>query len=119
MNDTAISGNPTVENVLEVLQSPEAYVRGVLGHLNECRTKHGNALVRIGVAERSSIPDYRIAYICEPDVEFVFGAFCGDNHRSIRGGGISNGAWSSATMTFDEVQNLLGKVHGWKGKIRR
>ena len=108
----------TLEDVLPTLKSPEAYIRGIFGHLNECKTKHGSALVRIGTATRDLIPDYRVFFQDETGQEFVFGTFYGDDHSPIQSVGPANGKWSSSSVIFDDVQNLLGKTQGWKGKYR-
>jgi hypothetical protein len=111
--------NMTVEDVLPTLKSPEAYVRGIARHLGECTAKHGNAYVRLGTSERGSIPNYRIYYRSEPEQqEFVFGSFYGDDHGMIKALTAPDGKWNSAAMTSDEVQNVLGKVSGWKGRNR-
>jgi hypothetical protein len=66
----------TLEDVLPTLKSPEAYLRGIFGHLNECKTKHGTALVvRIGPATRSLIPDYRVFFLDETSQELVLAHF--------------------------------------------
>ena len=108
----------TLQDVLPTLNSPEAYIRGIFRHLDECKTKHGSALVCIGAATRGLIPDYRVSFRDETGQEFVFGTFYGDDHSQIRSVGPANGIWGSSTISFDDVQNLLGKIQGWKGKNR-
>jgi hypothetical protein len=109
----------TVEDVLPTLKSPESYIRGIARRLGECTAKHGNAYVRLGTSERGSIPDYRIFYRSEAELhEFVFGSFYGDDHSMIKALAASDGKWNSAVMTGEEIQNVLGKVSGWKGRNR-
>jgi hypothetical protein len=108
----------TLQDVLPTLNSPEAYIRGIFRHLDECKTKHGSALVRIGGATRGFIPDYRVSFKDGTGQEFVFGTFYGDDHSQIRAVGSANGIWGSSPVSFDDVQNLLGKIQGWKGKNR-
>jgi hypothetical protein len=108
----------TLEDVLPTLKSPEAYIRGIFRHLDECKAKHGSALVRIGAATRGLIPDYRVYLRDETGQEFVFGTFYGDDHSQVRSIGPTNGIWGSSPVSFDDVQNLLGKIQGWKGKNR-
>ena len=50
--------------------------------------------------------------------ETIFGAFYGDNHNSFKTLEASSGTWSAAAMSYEDVQNLLGKIRGWKGKKR-
>jgi hypothetical protein len=119
MAEKEIPENATIEDVLPTLKSPEGYVRGVFGHLHECKAKHGNAFVRIGTSGRGLIPYYRVVCKHEGDEnETVFNAFYGDNHNSFKTVEASNGTWSSAAMSYEEVQNLLGKIRGWKGTKR-
>jgi hypothetical protein len=119
MSNLVFPKDETIEDVLSDLTSPEAYVRGIFGHLSECRVKHGNAFVRIAAAEHSSVPDYRISYRCEPDSpEFVFGSYYGRDHSAIKVPSGSSNRWNSKVITADEIQNILGKIHGWKGRRR-
>lgn len=109
----------TVEDVIPLLKSPEAYIRGIVRRLGECVAKHGNAYVRVGTATRGEIPDYRIVYRSEPELqEFVFGSFYGDDHSLIKALAAADGKWNPAAMKAEDVQNILGKVSGWKGKNR-
>jgi hypothetical protein len=102
---------------MPTLSNPENYVAGVLSRLHECKSKHGNASVRIGTTGQGLIPYYRIVFTnIDGHSESIFGAYYGDNHNAFKTSESPNNTWSSTAMTFDEVQQLLGKIRGWKRK---
>lgn len=119
MSDQDIPQDATLEDVLPTLTSPEGYIRGVFGHLQACKSKHGNASVRIGTGGRRQIPSYRVVFKFGPDEsETVFGAFYGENHSAFKTVDASSATWSTAAMSYEDVQNLFGKIRGWKGNKR-
>ena len=119
MLDKEIPQDATIEDVLPTLSSPEAYIRGVFGHLHACKSKHGNGSVRIGTTGCGLIPYYRVVFKYDGDEnETIFGAFYGDSHSSFKTLEASSGTWSTAAMSYEDVQNLFGKIRGWKGKKR-
>ncbi len=111
----AIPRDATIREVLSTLKSPDAYVAGVFGKVNECRRAHGNAAVRIGVTGKGLMPYYRVIFDAEqgePDInDRIFGAYF-DNHTPLEWttAESSNALWSSRFMTYDEVRALLAEI---------
>jgi hypothetical protein len=114
--DKIIPNDATIHDVMPTLNNPENYVRGVLSRLHECKQARGNASVRIGTTGQGLIPYYRVVYIDGAGKEQIFGAYYGDNHAAFDTFKAPNSTWSTGSMTYDEVQQLLGKIRGFKGK---
>lgn len=107
--------NATIETVIATVRKPEDYVCGVLDKLYACRREHGAAAVRIGITGRGIVPYYRIVHGaqagCPDRNDQIYGAFY-DNHRPLEAATSSemNGHWSDNFMTFEEVQDLRGRL---------
>lgn len=52
----------TIADVLPILQSPEAYLKGVMQKMLSCIDLHGDAKVVIGIDGTGKFPCYRILY---------------------------------------------------------
>jgi hypothetical protein len=121
-----------VADVASGLDKPSEYVRHILANLWDCKGKHGNATVRIGVTGVGISPHYRIDYLCElPEIgkmEVNFGAFDGRNHKVIRvieeasvakdESVLMKEHWSERSNTLDEIAALLGELRNFKRKVR-
>src|ERR1700733_8502472 len=108
MADKVISPDATIADVMPTLSNPDGYVSGVLGRLHECKVAHGNAAVRIGTTGRGLIPYYRVVFSnSSTGLEEIFGAFYGDNHAAFKTYESPSQTWSSASMSYDEVERLL------------
>ncbi len=103
----------TIADLVTTLQEPEEYVRVVLGNMHACKQKHKDAIVRIGITGQGRMPFHKITYV-ENGSEKLFGAF--DGRNAFTDVQIHTDTWSSKSMTYLEVQNLLGSLRGWKGK---
>jgi hypothetical protein len=133
----------TIADLLGTLARPEDYVRGVLENLYACLSQgsgsqKGDLFVRIGVTGHGIVPHYRIDYFDELDLSskglgntsvcVTFGAFDGRTHKKIavleeasiqRDESILlDQNWSTRSMTFKEIENLLGQIRDIKKKSR-
>lgn len=116
MAEKIIPNDAIIDDVMPTLSNPLDYVRGVLGRLHECKHLRGNASVRIGTTGQGLIPYYRVIYADGDGAEQIFGAYYGDNHAAFDTAKSPSQTWSTGSMTYDEVQQLLGKIRGFKGK---
>jgi hypothetical protein len=103
----------TITDALPGIIGKEEYVRQIVGNLIECKRAHGNANVRIGITGDGTAPYNRISYFNDAEKEIAFGAFVGASpfKNSMR---VSDDSWSTASMTFAEVQALLGELRQFK-----
>jgi hypothetical protein len=103
----------TITDALPGIIGKEEYVRQIVGNLMECKRAHGNASVRIGITGDGTAPYNRISYFNDAEKEIAFGAFVGASpfKNSMR---VSDDSWSTASMTFAEVQALLGELRQFK-----
>ena len=103
----------TITDALPGIIGKEEYVRQIVGNLIECKRAHGNASVRIGITGDGTAPYNRISYFNAAEKEIAFGAFVGGSpfKNSMR---VNDDSWSTASMTFAEVQVLLGELRQFK-----
>ena len=103
----------TITDALPGIIGKEEYVRQIVGNLMECKRAHGNASVRIGITGDGTAPYNRISYFNAAEKEIAFGAFVGASpfKNSMR---VNDDSWSTASMTFAEVQALLGELRQFK-----
>ncbi|MDW9358925.1 hypothetical protein [Sinorhizobium meliloti] len=99
------------------LKDPKEFVRQVLGnmtgHQRDCQ-------IRLALDCPALYPDYQVEFFIYDDVEGEEIAFAqtaavfkGRGHREVTYDGTElNRPWSSKTMTFLEVQQLLGELRG-------
>ena len=110
--------NATITDALPSLADREEYVRAILGNLMDCKRKHGNANVRIGIAGTTKVPSHKVSYLDLTGVEIIFGAYAGKTPAKddvlVR-----DDAWSSASMSFPEVQALLGELRHFKVAVAK
>ena len=107
-----------------------------------CKKEHGTAFVRIGTTGRGIVPHYRVEpeltkeHIKEMDKAFKhyvaeekedawkmilptqFVAYHGSNHKRLDWGirELQPVHWSMGRMSYEDVQNLLGELRGFKRK---
>ena len=95
----------TITDALPGISAQEEYVRQIVGNLMLCKRAHGNASVRIGVTGDGAAPYNR--------KEIAFGAFVGASpfKNAMR---VNDDTWSTASMSFGEVQALLGELRQFK-----
>jgi len=105
--------NATITDALPTLANKEEYVRAILGNLMDCKRKHGNAIVRIGIAGTTKVPSHKVSYVDAAGEEVIFGAYAGKapGKDDVL---VRDDAWSSASMSFPEVQSLLGELRNFK-----
>jgi hypothetical protein len=123
----------TLEDVLPTLWNADKYLSGMLANMVLCKREHGSARVRIGVAGDGVAPHYRVepgesmvAAIMsalsegkEDDLARYFVAYHGRSHNKLKWGKeelISSRNWSVSRASSDDVQELLGKIRGYKPK---
>ncbi len=120
----------TIADIAPKLNGPKEYVRRVLENMIDFRKEHGAAVVRIGTTGTGFAPHYRIQKSIidsateimvgiessETDEAEYFQAFHGRSHKRLDLGSaeLRTEHWSRRSMTFDETQNLLGKLRGFR-----
>lgn len=109
-----IAADATLEDVLPTLLKPEDHVATVLATMQPCRRQHGNAHVRIGITGTGKVPYHKVVYIDDDGTEQLFGSF--DGHNPDAGHKVHDSTWSSRSMSFVEVQALIGRIRGYKPK---
>jgi hypothetical protein len=114
MQPQALNKDATLADVLTTLVQPEAYLCAVLGNLSRCRMTHGNASVKIGITGQGKYPSHKVLYADAAGQEATYGAF--DHDRPFTDVNIQVHTWSTAAMTFAEVQAILGEIRGFKQK---
>ncbi|MEQ8510451.1 MAG: hypothetical protein RIB43_15710 [Rhodospirillaceae bacterium] len=112
-----ISENATIGDILSKLDNPTEYIRRVLANMHLCRKEFGSALVRIGTTGQGVAPHYRIEP--EPDLQTLaenwdahFTAYHGRSHKRLDWGfgELEDDHWSDESLTFEQVQSLLGDL---------
>jgi hypothetical protein len=118
-----------IADILPTLKDPVEYVRGVVGSFFSYTFDKGKAIIRIGVSGKGTFPNYCIEQhrdpisttleVGEATVEFTTTfehrhCYRGRNHKEILDDSFIGEKWSSASMSFAEVQTLLGKLRGKK-----
>jgi hypothetical protein len=119
-----------IEDILHTLKDPEEFVRGIVGSFIEGRFNRDEAIVRIGVSGIGVAPHYCIEQgrkmtelNGQIDPKLKGGEisryqrrtiFNGRTHNPILEDQFKGNSWSSATMTFAEVQTLLGSLRADK-----
>ena len=101
----------TIEDVLDTLHDREGYVRTILGHMAACRSRHGNASVRIGITGKGREPSHKVMYVDADGNELLFDAFGGT--VSFGDSRVHEDTWSTSATTFEEVKSLIGKIRGF------
>lgn len=109
-NDT-IAGDSTLEDVRDLLLDPERHIATVLGTMTPCRREHGNAHVRIGITGMGKVPYHKVVYVDGEGVEHLYAVYDGRNRS--KDYMIHTNTWSTVSMSFAEVQSLLGKIRGF------
>jgi len=140
MARASIGKDATLTVILGRLRDPDAYLCGVLNNMILCKREYGSAVVRIGTLGEGRAPHYRV----EPSESFIeaaereifastpeegareaartvhayFTAYHGVSHKKLKWGfgELRDYSWSSRSMNIDKVQELIGKVRGYKPK---
>jgi hypothetical protein len=110
-----------IEDILHTLADPEEFVRGILGRFIGERFSQDEAVIRIGISGAGIAPHYcieqgRVVDRIEDGPRFTIGRhqrraiFHGRTHKPILENEFQGLSWSSAAMTFAEVQALLGRL---------
>jgi hypothetical protein len=91
------------------------YLRIVFGHMRSCQNKHGNAHLRIGVLGSGAAPNHKVVHDAG-DKEISYGAYSGEH--AFTDVEVQEGVtWSSARMSYADVEALFSEVRGYnRGK---
>ena len=113
MPNTNIEPDDTIATVLDSLTNKEEYIRTVLANMAECRRQFGSpSRVYIGVTGGAKAPHHKITYMDDRGIRQCFGAFNGK--KPFKDVVIHENSWSSAHMSLEDIQALLGQVRGFK-----
>lgn len=107
-----IASDATLADIRDRLTKPEDHVATVLLTMQPCRKAHGNAYVRIGITGTGKVPYHKVVFLDADGAEQLFGSFDGRNMDA--GNKVHEDTWSTRTMSFAEVQALLGEIRGIK-----
>ena len=110
-----------ISDIVETLTDAQEFVRGIVGSFIQHSFDKQQSVVRIGISGSGTVPNYSIEEPCEriPLVyngEIIGGTsvrrmvFKGQGHREILEDSARGESWSSAAMSFAEVQTLLGDL---------
>jgi hypothetical protein len=111
-----------IVDVIHALDDPVEYVRGIVGSFYSFPFDKDVAVVRIGVSGKGRIPNYSIEEYGETvSTTLPSGGsistnirlrhcFHGRHHKEILDDSFRGEKWSSASMSFAEVQSLLGHL---------
>ncbi|MCQ4190020.1 hypothetical protein [Methylocystis suflitae] len=119
-----------IEDVLPTLKDPEEYVRGIIASFVHGQFPRNEAMIRMGVSGAGIAPHYCIEQgretlelggQADPHSEgkkieaFLRRVvFDGRTHKQILEDLPKGTGWSSETMTFAEVQAILGRLRSSK-----
>jgi hypothetical protein len=107
MDKNVIPDDATIADVIPLLGDPEEYVRQVLSTLYTMK-KQGDVVMRIGTTGTGLRPSYRIDMASSGK---PISAFDGQTHRPFTDiKTVDTQSWSSRSMSFGEVQQLLGQI---------
>jgi hypothetical protein len=111
-----IPADSTVATVWPHLAHPRQYVAGIRHKMMTCAKSHGNAFVRIGITGTGQMPCYRIFHQAgEQRAETIYGSYW-DTHDPLEKEDAVNANWSTASMSFEEIDALLKEKINWKKK---
>lgn len=111
-NGEPIPSDSTLEDVRGTLIDAERHVATVLGTMSPCKKQHGNAHVRIGVTGEGKVPYHKVVFFDGEGKEQLYAAFDGRNKNELYT--VHEKTWSTRSMSFAEVQFLLGDIRGFK-----
>lgn len=111
---TTLASDATLADVRHTLLDAERHIAVVLGTMSPCRKEHGNAHVRIGITGEGKVPYHKVTYLDAAGGEHLFASFDGRNENEDYK--VHEDTWSTKSMTFEEVQALLGDIRGYKVK---
>jgi hypothetical protein len=114
-----------IQDILHTLSDPEDFVRGILGNFITEGFNRDEAVVRIGISGTGAAPHYCIeqgsktSALPSSGLEVTgYGrraVFHGRSHKPILDDDPKGISWSSAAMTFADVQAILGSFRTRKG----
>ena len=102
----------TLRDVRHSLLEPEKLLRDILSTMNDCRREKGNCLVRIGITGEGKAPYHKVAYLDGHGQEQLYGSYFGRNRDEKYQ--VHTDTWSTKTMTYEEVQQVLADVTGFR-----
>jgi hypothetical protein len=108
----SIASDSTLADLNCTLTDPERHVANVLHTMAECRREHGNAHVRIGITGEGKAPFHKVLYRAPDGQEHLFGSYFGRNKDEKYQ--VHEHTWSTNSMSFEEVQHLLGEIRGYQ-----
>jgi hypothetical protein len=116
-----------IQDILHTLSNPEDFVCGILGNFIHEGFNRDEAVVRMGISGTGVAPHYCIEHGSKASALPSLGleingyghraVFHGRSHNPILDDQFKGLSWSSAAMTFAEVQAILGSLRAHK-KVR-
>jgi hypothetical protein len=108
----------TIETVYAsgLLAYPADYTRVILERMKSYRFIRRSALVRIDVGGSGEFPNYRVEPRTDDDVTAPsngHSAYRGRNHALLEPAAVQKVIWSTAVMSFEQVQALLGRIRSF------
>ena len=126
----AMKPDARIADILGTLAKPVDYVAGIYGSFIQNSFDKERSFVAIGVSGKGVYPNYSIIEPCEPrenvievrgvSLDFTTDVrrmvFNGQNHQKFLEDSFWGDSWSSASMSFAEVEALLAELRHFKKK---
>jgi hypothetical protein len=102
-----IAHDAIISDTVGSIVKPVEYVRKVFLRMHENREQ--NPVVRIGTTGTGPYPRYRLIGVTTTGIESVIAAY-NDNGTAVLTSQCTDEAWSTNSMNYKEVQDLLSKL---------
>lgn len=107
-----LAGDATLADVYSRLAGDgRVFVANVRHKMDKARKDHGSVSVRIGITGNGSRPSFRIDRTGAPPIAYDA------NLRQFTEAELSESAWSSQSMSFEEVHDLLLRIRDIRSKV--
>jgi hypothetical protein len=110
VDSPAMKPDARIAEIIETLSNAEEYVRGIVGSSIQHSFDKERSSVTIGISGTGLYPNYFTQEPSETAPGRRSMVFNGRSHREILEDSFWGESWSSAAMSFAEVQALLGHV---------
>jgi hypothetical protein len=109
---TAISNDASIADIAPTLKDGAVFAAQVLHRMTQERKSHGPVVARIGITGKGVIPNFRIDTVSGEPIK----SYDGQSYEPFSEINTYDKNWSTASMTFEEVRELVAKMRGIKLK---
>ena len=111
-----IPKDATLRDVRSMLPKAESFVRKILGVMLEHKQGHGPIIMRLGITGTGQAPNYRLENTKGQAVVAIDGVTHTPWPAHERFD--SSGNWSTATMTEEDIKQLIAEIRPFAPKAR-